>query len=167
MRDLPVHAGTLAAAYLLKRHYSTASADDLRWVLEPTAWLTSRATGSPFPFEAGVGNVSTELGFILAPECAGVNFLIIATCSLVFAFVHKRDSRVGKAAFVAATVAVAYLATVAVNTIRIVATLRFDPGEGLHRILGIVVYLGSLLLLHALFRRALESRCSARLSSGT
>jgi exosortase K len=172
MRDLPFYAGTLAAAYLLKRHYSTASADELRWILAPTAWLTSHATGSPFPFEAGVGNISREAGFILAPECAGVNFLIIAACSLVFAFTHTRGSAAGKTAFVAASVAVSYLATVVANTIRIVATLRLDPGEEVHRLLGIAIYLTSLLLVHALFRhglarRAMESPCSARPSSGT
>lgn len=167
MKDLAVHAGVLAAAGALKLHYSTATADGLRWILEPTAWLVSRATGSPFPFEAGVGHVSTELGLILAPECAGVNFLIIAALSLVFGFAHTRSSGAGKAALALASLAVAYLATPLVNTLRILAILRFEPGEELHRILGIAVYLGSLLLLNALFHRTLESRCSARPSSGT
>lgn len=167
MRDLPLYATTLVAAYALKRHYSTASADGLRFILDPTAWLASHATGRPFLFESGVGHVSIDSGFILAPECAGVNFLIIAACSLVFALAPLRPAMLGRAAFAVVCLAVAYAATLAANAVRVMALLWLEAGVELHRIVGLVVYLGSLLLLHALARGALESRCCARPSSGT
>ena len=168
MRDLPVYGAVLAAAYVLKRHSAAAGADELRFILEPTGRLVAALTGSPFPFESGVGAVSTELRFIVAPECAGVNFLIVALVSLVFALLPlRRRSIPATFGFVTACVGVAYAATVLANAVRIVATLHLAPDAFGHRALGIAVYLGALLLLHGAARRLPVRPCSARPSPGT
>ncbi|HSU24404.1 MAG TPA: hypothetical protein VLI65_00355, partial [Pyrinomonadaceae bacterium] len=45
----------LAAAAALKQFYSTASANDLGWILWPTAHLTEFVTGTRFTFESYSG----------------------------------------------------------------------------------------------------------------
>ena len=54
-----------------KQFYRTASADELRWILAPTAQLVSWTTGGDFVYEAGPGWVDASIGFIIAPPCAG------------------------------------------------------------------------------------------------
>ena len=44
-----------AAMYGLKRHYSAAAVEDLRWILGPTSALVGAVSGSAFEFEAGGG----------------------------------------------------------------------------------------------------------------
>jgi len=68
----------LAGALALKLHYSTASADQLRWILAPTAALVELVSGASFEFESRAGYISRERGFLIANSCAGVNFLIAA-----------------------------------------------------------------------------------------
>ena len=69
----------LVGAFALKLHYSTASADQLRWILAPTAALVELVSGATFEFESHAGYISRERGFLIANSCAGVNFLIAAS----------------------------------------------------------------------------------------
>src|SRR5215470_13854054 len=68
----------LAGAFALKLHYSTASADQLRWILAPTTALVELVSGASFEFESHAGYISRERGFLIANSCSGVNFLITA-----------------------------------------------------------------------------------------
>jgi len=80
------HAFAVAAlglAALLKRFYSNASAEELRFILAPTSWLTSLGVDTEFTFRAGEGYLSREQSVLISPACAGVNFLIVAFVSLV------------------------------------------------------------------------------------
>ena len=64
--------------WAIKRYYSDAAVDDLRWVLGPTARLVTVATGVPFEWEAGQGYLSRERLFLIEKVCAGLNFMIAA-----------------------------------------------------------------------------------------
>ena len=44
-------AVVLAITWSLKRLYSAAGSDQLQWLLAPTAWLVSLATGVAFDLE--------------------------------------------------------------------------------------------------------------------
>src|SRR5215510_14347568 len=68
----------LAGAFALKLHYSTASADQLRWILAPTAALVELVSGLTFEFESHAGYISRERGFLIANSCAVVNFISAA-----------------------------------------------------------------------------------------
>ncbi len=68
----------LACAFALKLYYSTATADDLRWILAPTTALVEFLSGASFEFESRAGYISRERGFLIANSCSGVNFLITA-----------------------------------------------------------------------------------------
>src|SRR5262245_57950325 len=98
--DVALVALTFAAAYALKRFYSDAGADELGWILRPTAALVEAGTGARFTPEAGVGFLSREKLFIIAKACAGVNFLIVAASAAVVAFVRTRRTLAGKVALV-------------------------------------------------------------------
>lgn len=154
-RDAGVAALAVALAAGLKWFYSTAAAEDLGWILAPTAWAAGAALGGTFSFEPGYGYVSRPLGLALVPACAGVNFLIAALGSLLWAFAPSFRGAGGRCLLVAGSLAAAYVATVAANTSRIVvgvlaqrwAPCAVDPAR-LHRLEGAVVYLCCLFMLH-------------------
>jgi exosortase K len=148
----------LAAAYALKRHYSLATANDLEWILRPTAALVSVFSGSAF-VKAPAGYASERLHTIIVPACAGVNYLIVVFCTLTFGFAALLERFVPKALFVAASAAVAYGTTVVVNAVRIGlgiavrhhgAFANVVTPEEAHRILGVAVYLVALWFTHRL-----------------
>jgi exosortase K len=139
------------AAYGLKRAYSRASAGDLAWILVPTAravgwWRGETLTLSP------AGWMAPDGSYFIAPACAGVNFMILALTVSVLGFSHRLRSRGERLAWWLAALAGAYVFTIAVNTLRIVAAVelyRLGPVAGLtpgqmHRLLGTVLYLGAL-----------------------
>ncbi len=151
----------LGAAFALKRFYSTASAADLRFVLAPTAWLVEVAGGHRFDWTSG-GYLSAELRFLIAPVCAGVNFLIVAFSALVLGFVRPARPAWQNVSILLASAAAAYATTVLANALRILIAIPlwthgvsfgWLTGARLHELVGVVVFLGMLFLLHLAARR--------------
>jgi exosortase K len=161
----------LACAFALKLHYSTASADQLRWILAPTTALVELVSGVSFEFESHAGYISRERSFLIASSCAGVNFLITAFLMLSMRnLLGERSKKVVWGGIPAAAV-IAYLTTLVANAARITIALLMrqspseigpesgpfgpfrpfhwmDPGQ-LHRFEGVFIYFGFLLLLFA------------------
>lgn len=144
------------AAFALKRHYATASAEQLGWVLAPTAALVECFTCIHFTLERGVGFMSESRDVVIAPACAGINYLVVAMLSLTFCLLREVKTPARKACFVLSSVAAAYGATLVVNATRIsigIAVARHLPPswdalrDQVHRVEGVVVYLTSLWLL--------------------
>jgi exosortase K len=146
----------------MKRHYADARADDLWWILGPTARLTGAVTGTSFAAVPSEGYVSHERLFVIEKPCAGINFLVAAFGMLVFALFHRvRCSRSAVGVLVASLLA-SYGAAVLVNTARITiamwladhqaAWVTFTPAQ-LHRLEGITVYFAGLVLLYELVQR--------------
>jgi exosortase K len=131
----------LLAAYGLKLAYSRAAAADLGWILLPTARAVGWLRGETLTFDPAAGWVGPWGSYVIAPACAGVNFMILALTVSVFGFSHRLRSLAG-----------AYVLTLVVNLFRILAAVelhRLGPAAGLtpgqlHRLLGIVIYLGAL-----------------------
>jgi exosortase K len=65
-------------ALALKFYYSTATPDELRWILAPTTLLVELLSREQFEFESYAGYMSSDRSFVIAVPCAGVNFLITA-----------------------------------------------------------------------------------------
>jgi len=150
----------LAGALALKLHYSTASADQLRWILAPTAAVVELVSGVSFEFESRAGYISRERGFLIANSCAGVNFLIAAFLTLSMRKLLGGRSKAGAWGFLPISAMIAYLATLVANTTRITLALLMrqsqaetGPWSGwmnpdqLHRFEGVFIYFGFLLLL--------------------
>src|SRR5262245_6831149 len=146
----------LAGAFALKLHYSTASADQLRWILAPTAALVELVSGATFEFESYAGYISRERGFLIANSCAGVNFLIASFLMLsIRKLLGDRSNRIAWR-FIPNAALIAYLATLVANTARITIALLLRQSsveigwlnpDQLHRFEGVFIYFGFLLLL--------------------
>jgi exosortase K len=166
----------LLIALGLKQYYSTASANQLRWILAPTTMLVSLVSGESFQFESYAGYVTSDHTFVVAAACAGVNFLITAFLMLSLRKMWVAQSTsVAKVSwrFIPTAALVAYLTTLVANAVRITIALqlqRTPPGiEGLssgelHRFEGIVVYFGFLLLLFVISERWRTQNTSRLLS---
>lgn len=150
----------LFCAVAVKLYYSTASVNQLRWILAPTTALVELVTGSRFEFESYAGYISSDRSFVIAASCAGVNFLITAFLMLSLRKLWTARSQNGSGMlawrFVPVAGVVAYLATLLANTVRISTALRLRAlpfemswlsGNQLHRFEGIFIYFGFLLLL--------------------
>lgn len=144
----------LVCVFALKHYYSTATADQLRWILAPTTVCVELASGASFEFESGAGYMSSDQSFLIASSCAGVNFLITAFLLLSMRRLLGDPSKSIRWGFIPAAAVIAYLVTIIANTARIAIALRSHEIDGgwlnpsqLHRIEGIFIYFGFLLLL--------------------
>lgn len=173
-RDQVIRAGygvaVLTAAYLLKSFYRQADAGELAWIIAPTAWLTEALSELSFTPEAGYGWQDLHHRVVIAPACAGVNFLIIAFCMASFLVLRSTPAS-GKSLTGGITAAAlsAYLLTITANTARIiVSTILYDtvvyppwmtPGM-LHRLSGTAIFYGALCLYYQIWFVVLaESLC--------
>lgn len=141
----------LCCAAILKLFYSHATPGDLQWILQPTALIVEIFTGIHFSFDSLEGYCSIDREIIIAPACAGVNFMIIIFCltaSLICKFKQIR-SICQFVKYLVAILIVSYSATLFINTFRIIIAIEcFDAGiqwgyftqERIHRLIGIVVY---------------------------
>jgi exosortase K len=169
VREQPWAVAGVALALIVivagKTYYRDATAGELTFILAPTAKLVSWLSGGTFVYEAGPGWVDPQIGFIIAAPCAGVNFALAAFLALGVGAAPGMVSPRTMMARLAAAAALAYAATLVVNTVRIVIAIAMHRGSidiagdraELHRIEGIVVYLGGLVALYAL-ARALDGR---------
>jgi exosortase K len=137
----------------LKIHYSRADVDQLAWILAPLARLTALVTCARPAYEHGVGYVDFSQGIIIAPACAGINFMIMAFG--LAALCGLSAIRQGPALFfwLALSLAGSYALTLVVNTLRIAMSMGLYQAdiysgwltpERLHRLAGVALYLGAL-----------------------
>ncbi len=136
-------------AFGLKYHYSQASVDRLNWILAPTVEFVELLSGITFEQEAYTGFISKTHRIIIAKSCAGVNFLIIAFCMLIFSRVRSIKPVGAKILLFIKSIMIAYFLTIIVNALRIIlAIYLFDADiyggwltrEMLHRIEGTAIY---------------------------
>jgi len=155
-------AAVIAAAALLKLFYSTANVNELRWILAPTSFCVELVTGETFRFESYAGYINHDNSFLIADSCSGVNFLIAAFLMLsVLMLWGKRPSEVAWHVF-PIVAAAAFATTIAANSVRIAIALKLhrmnatalwiNP-EQAHRLQGIFIYFGFLLLLYLLYEK--------------
>jgi exosortase K len=161
------------AVWCMKRHYADSRPDDLWWILSPTARLVGVATGATFTMAPGEGYVSRERLFLIEKSCAGINFMVAAFGMLVFALLHRVGSAVSAVRVLGIGLVGSYMAAVLVNAARIVVAmwLAAHPvalsaltASDVHRVEGIAVYFGGLVLLFELVQRldrsTIVERCS-------
>jgi exosortase K len=165
-RNMKIKLATLAVVVLvvwaLKRYYSDAHVDDLWWILRPAAWLTTLVTGVTFAWSPGEGYISRDRLFLVEKSCAGINFMIAAFGMVSYSMVHRARSAASAAAVIAASLLAGYLDAVIVNTTRIVVALWLATqsmtvaglsAADVHRLEGISIYFGGLVVLYEIVRR--------------
>ena len=159
----------LGGVLSMKFYYSAASVNQLRWILGPTTVLVEFVTGRQFTFESHAGYMSSDHTFLIAASCAGVNFLITAFLMLMIRHLWRQGSKHNQEqlwrqwVFLPFAAGVAYATTLIANTARIAVALLIQQtsfrvagldAEQLHRLEGILVYFGFLLLLFVLGERS-------------
>jgi exosortase K len=142
-------------ALALKLYYSRATPDELRWILAPTTVLVELLSGKSFAFESYTGYMSSDHTFVIAAPCAGVNFLLTSFLMLALRRLWRERSESISWHVIPMAAGIAYVTTVVANTVRIcVALLGVEiswlTANQLHRLEGILVYFGFLLLLFML-----------------
>ena len=151
-------------AFALKQYYSTATANELRWILAPTTLIVELLSGRSFQFESYTGYMSSDHTFVIAVPCAGVNFLITAFVMLALRRLWEGRFESVSWRFIPTSIAVAYVTTVIANAIRICVALEIQrrsfevsglDANQLHRVEGILVYFGFLMLLFVVTERRL------------
>jgi exosortase K len=149
-------------AWGLKRHYADAHVDDLWWILAPTTQIVSVVTGTEFVAVSGEGYFSSERLFRIEKSCAGLNFMIAAFGMLAFTLLHRVRSVRSGVGVLGVSLLASYVAAILINATRITIAMWLAgrplsvsslSAADLHRLEGIVVYFGGLVLLHALARR--------------
>lgn len=157
----------LLCAFALKRYYSTATVEELRWILAPTTALVELLSGVSFEFEAHAGYLSLERGFLIAGSCAGVNFLLTAFLLLTLGKLLRGREQQLSWGFIPTAALIVYLVTLLANTARICVALWLQrmpvkinglDAAQLHRFEGIVIYFGFLLLLFVVSEKMAASK---------
>ena len=140
----------------VKYQYSSANVDHLGWVLAPSTWAVEAVTGIDFYYENHSGYLNPDRTFLIAASCSGVNFLVTAFLALSIGAIWRKREEGASWRSLILYAALAYATTIVANTVRISTALRLRevPAEtGLfsdaqvHRLEGIAVYFGFLLLL--------------------
>lgn len=146
-------AAALLVMLALKRHYSLAGPEDLRWILAPIARLTAWAGGAQPVWEAGIGYADFGRGIVIAPACAGVNFMIMIFGLAAFCGIGRLRRLAVLLAWLVLSLAAAYLTALGVNTLRIVFSMALYRADiysawltpaALHRVAGVWIYLSAL-----------------------
>jgi exosortase K len=164
-------AGVLIAAALvawgLKRHYSAAQADELWWVLAPPARLVEGVTGATFTVAPGEGYFARDRLFLIEKSCAGINFMVAAFGMLACTLFHRVRAGVSATQVLGVSLVASYVAAVVVNATRVAIAmgLAAQPlplsslsADSVHRIEGIAVYFGGLILVYELVAKRLARR---------
>ncbi|HBD08895.1 MAG TPA: exosortase K [Syntrophobacteraceae bacterium] len=147
----------LLLAMGLKTHYSHATSDELIWILAPTAALVEMMAGVPFQREIHTGFISMDYRVILAPACAGVNFLIIAFSTLWFPIIARPRGIQRRLEWFVFSAVLAYVLTILVNALRVVTSIflyRMDiyggwvTPERVHRMEGTIMYFLFVVLIY-------------------
>lgn len=152
-------------ALVLKQHYSQASAEDLDWILKPIAGLVTLVSGDKFSFEPGTGYVCNARRVIIAPACAGVNFMLMAFGMAVFTGMHHMQRHSHRFIWLIYSLMMSYGLTLGVNTLRIIISIYtfhadiFDDGltwGWIHRLEGVVIYLFFQYLFYSMIRKIIR-----------
>src|SRR5215216_5115587 len=106
----------LLCALALKFYYSTATADELRWILAPTTVLVELLSGKSFEFESLTGYMSSDHTFVIAAPCAGVNFLITSFVMFSLRRLWRERFQSVSWRFIPVAAVLAYAATLIANT---------------------------------------------------
>lgn len=157
----------LTVAAGLKYYYSNASADDLLWILYPTAVSVEHMTGLHFIREAQSGFINYSKEICIAPACSGVNFLIISFCMVFFSFVRQIHSQGLRWLWLVISLSGSYILTVIVNSVRIVISIFLIDNNihygwltsaRIHRLEGVVLYFLFLSIFYIVIKRIIVLR---------
>ena len=170
LSHVPYVAFTILTMFFLKRHYSLATAEELKWILTPIARLIAWLTTADPVWEAGVGYVDFSRGIIVAPACAGINFMIMSFGLASLYGLNYIRRYTAQAAWLTLALVGAYGLALLVNTMRIGVSMvlyqtdMYGPWltvERVHRITGVGIYVSVLWLYFLCLQSIIPSYCKS------
>lgn len=148
---------SLGIALGLKIYHQDVDTSGLTWILAPTQWLVSLLTAYDFIYQEGLGYRCYAVQIVIDKSCAGLTFLILSMCMLHFSFLSQFTSVRGQIVGFMLLGTTAYLATILINSFRIVNLLYIQdwltlhsPWDAplVHEMLGIFLYTFFLITLY-------------------
>jgi exosortase K len=138
----------LGIALAIKHHYSIATAADLDWMLRPLSQLLEWISGHPFHRNNLYEWVSESADVRLVKACAGINFLLMSLAAWAWVFRPDRGEDADVPAWVArrillllAVIVAAWATSLLANSLRILLAMNLPAhGDGLHRLIGMLIY---------------------------
>jgi exosortase K len=140
----------------IKLIYRNADIEMLSFILEPTSFMVKLLSGISFNKVYGIGFINHEHRAVINMSCSGINFLIISFMSVYMLNIHAIKKLKYKLLWFPASLAVSYLYTIFINSLRIIVSIYlfnadiysdFITPERVHRIEGAIIYIISLIIL--------------------
>ena len=138
----------LGVALAIKHHYSIATVAELDWMLRPLSLLLEWLSRHPFHRNSLDEWVSESADVRLAKSCAGINFLLMSLAA--WAWVFRPDRRedtdiptwvAGRILLLFAVIVAAWTTSLMANCLRILVAMNLPAhGDGLHRLIGMLIY---------------------------
>ena len=181
----PLYTLAIGILFILRYFSKATDSNVINWMLAPTVRWVSILSGISFEYLPHQGYASHAYYFLVAPSCAGIRFMMIAFLMLIFSSLHQIDKKRSGYLWFCFSIVLSYLATILVNSIRIIASIHLPillkraglldgwlTPDRLHTLIGTVVYFASLCVIYLLasaickrwFLHA-DAKASAALSS--
>jgi exosortase K len=138
----------LSVALAIKHYYSIATAADLDWMLRPLSLLLEWLSGHPFHRNSLDEWVSETADVRLVKACAGINFLLMSLVAWAWVFRPDRREDADVPTWVSrrilllfAVIVAAWTTSLLANCLRILLAMNLPAhGAGLHRLIGMLIY---------------------------
>lgn len=138
----------LSVALVVKQHYSIASAVDLDWMLRPLSLLLEWSSGHVFYLDSRHEWVSVSADVRLVKACAGINFMLMSLLAWAWVFrpvpgknADTQSWIAGQILLLSALLVAAWSTSLLANSLRILVAMHLpDLGVGVHRIIGMTIY---------------------------
>ena len=137
-----------SVAVAIKHHYSIATTADLEWIMQPLSQLLEWISGHTFRRDSLNEWVSESADVRLVKACAGINFLLMSL--LAWAWVFRPDGRrdvgiplwvVERILLLCTMIVAAWATSLLANSLRILIAMNLPvDGAGLHRMIGLLIY---------------------------
>jgi exosortase K len=138
----------MAVVVALKHHYSIATAAELEWVFRPLSLLLEWFSGHAFYRDSNHEWVSESANVRLVKACAGINFMLMSFMAYAWTFRPDRyETRelwswmAGRIMLLCAAFVAAWATCLLANSLRIIVAMAVSSHDaGLHRLIGMVIY---------------------------
>lgn len=144
-----LYISCLIIVVIIKLFYRNAGSSSLNFILAPVTKIVETFTGISFYYMPDGGYLSLDGAIEIGAGCAGINFLVILFCTLIFSFIGQFCGTIKKSAVFPVFLIFSYIITIIVNTFRIVTSISISKFNEawlgldnvlLHKITGALVY---------------------------
>jgi exosortase K len=156
-KQLPYYVASILFFVFMKFWYTSSQAQQLSFLLKPINALFSLAMGAPYINNSNGSFSYPNLGILIDKSCAGFNFWLLSFMMLLFLFYSYANHKGHRWGYLFLSLAISYIATILVNTSRIVASVKIQRlpiafvqqhAHIVHESIGVITNLTFLILLY-------------------